>query len=313
MNAVLDSVLPLFALVLAGYAAMRFRALSEEGLAGLNRFVYLFALPVMLFFTMSRTPLDAFVDWRIVAAYSGASVLVFMLALGVGGLIFPGRNFRELTVLAGCASFANIAYLGVPLIIGAFGPEAGPPAGLILLADNLILISIVMACLEASDGGSFSPFRLLLKVAGGFGRNPFMLGMLTGALWGMFGTELPTPLTRFGDLLGSAAGPCALFALGGSLYGRPIAEGKVEVLMASTMKLFLHPVIAALLAVPVLGLDWDIAVLVIAIAALPTGANMFVLATQYRAAVLRASTTVLVTTGAAVVTVSALLLWLAGR
>lgn len=308
MDAVFNSVLPLFALVLIGYAAMRYRALSEAGLEGLNRFVYLFALPVMLFFTMARSPLDAFFDWRIVAAYTGSTVVIYAGAIALGFLLFKGRSFRERAIVAGCASFSNIAYLGVPLMIGAFGPAAGAPAGLILLTDNLILISIVMACLEASGEGRVSVLQVILKVATGFGRNPFMLGMLTGALWGLFGPEMPGPVNRFGDLLGAAAGPCALFALGGSLYGRPIAEGRSEVMLASAMKLFLHPVLAGVAAVLIFELPWPTAALIIAIAALPTGANMFVLATQYRAAALRASTTVLVTTGLAVATVSVLLL-----
>jgi malonate transporter len=311
MDAVFNSVLPLFALVLIGYAAMRFKALSAAGLEGLNRFVYLFALPVMLFFTMARSPLDVFFDWRIVAAYTGSSVIVFAGAIALSMLLFRGRSFQERTIVAGCASFSNIAYLGVPLMIGAFGPAAGAPSGLILLTDNLILISIVMACLEASGGGRVSVARLVLKVAVGFGRNPFMLGMLTGALWGLFGPELPGPVNRFGDLLGAAAGPCALFALGGTLYGRPIADGRGEVIFASGLKLFLHPVLAAVGAFLIFDLPRETAVLIVAIAALPTGANMFVLATQYRAAALRASTTVLVTTGLAVVTVSGLLFWIA--
>lgn len=310
MDAVFNSVLPLFALVLLGYGAMRFRALSEAGLEGVNRFVYYFALPVMLFFTMARNPLDAFFDWRIVAAYSGSSVLIFAGSILLGALLFRNSTFRERTIVAGCGSFSNIAYLGVPLMIGAFGPSAGAPSGLILLTDNLILISIVMACLEASGGGRVSLGGLILKVAIGFGRNPFMLGMLTGALWGLFGPELPGPINRFGDLLGAAAGPCALFALGGTLYGRPVAEGRGEVIFASMLKLFVHPALAAVAAFLIFDLPQETAVLIVAIAALPTGANMFVLATQYRAAALRASTTVLVTTGLAVVTVSALVLWL---
>ncbi|WP_416899023.1 MAG: AEC family transporter [Minwuia sp.] len=313
MTAVLNSVLPLFALVLVGYGAMRFRALSPEGLAGLNRFVYVFALPVMLFFTMARSPLDGLFDWRIVAAYSGASVTVFVAALLLMPLLFPGRSIAERTVVAGAGSFSNIAYLGVPLVIGAFGPGVGAPAGLILLADNLILIPLIMAFLEGSTGSRTSPLRLVGKVLAGFARNPFLLGMLAGAVWGILRLPLPEPVLRFGDLLGGAAGPCALFALGGSLYGRPIAEGRAEVGFASLLKLFAHPALAAVAAFWIFGLPDEIAVLVVAIAALPTGANIFVLASQYEAAVARASTVVLVTTGMAVVTVSGLLLYLAGR
>lgn len=312
MTAVLDSVLPLFALVLLGYAAMRLRVLSEAGLSGLNRFVYYFALPVMLFFIFARAPVGELFDWRLIAAYSGGSVTIFFLTLLVGMALFRGRTLAERTVVAGGASFANIAYLGVPLVLGALGPAAGPPAGLILLADNLIVITLIMGFLEAASAPSFRPVRLALNVLAGFGRNPFMLGMILGVLWGLLGLPLPAPVDRFGTLLGGAAGPCALFALGGSLYGRPIAEGRAEVALASLCKLVLHPALAAVLAFLVLGLPTDLAILVTVIASLPTGANIFVLAAQYDAAVARASTIVLLTTGLAVLTVSGLLIALAG-
>ncbi|PJK30772.1 AEC family transporter [Minwuia thermotolerans] len=308
MTAVLESVVPLFALVLLGFAAMRFRVLSAEGLAGLNRFVYYFALPVLLFFIFARAPMGALSDWRLVAAYSGASVILFFATLLLGRAVFPGRSLAERTVVAGGAAFSNIAYLGVPLVIGALGPAAGAPAGLILLADNLILITLIMGFLEAASAPSFRPARLALNVLKGFGRNPFMLGMVLGVVWGLLALPLPGPVERFGDLLGGAAGPCALFALGGSLYGRPIAEGRAEVGFATLCKLAVHPALAAVLAFLVLDLPPDLALLVVVIASLPTGANIYVLAAQYDAAVARASTIVLLTTGLAVLSVSGLLI-----
>lgn len=312
MSAVLNSVLPLFALVLLGYAAMRFNVLSGAGLAGLNRFVYYFALPVMLFFIFARAPVGELFDWRLIAGYSGASVTVFALTMLAGAMLFRGRTLGERTVVAAGASYSNAAYLGVPLAIGALGPAAGPPTGLILLADNLILITLIMGLLEASAGAGARPHRLLVKVIGGFARNPFMLGMILGALWGGLALPLPEPVERFGDLLGGAAGPCALFALGGSLYGRPMAEGRAEVALASLFKLFLHPAIAAVLCFAVLDLPRDLAILAVLIASLPAGANIYVLAAQYDAAVLRASTIVLVTTGLAVLSVSGLLIAFTG-
>ena len=310
MSAVINGVLPLFALVLLGYGAMRFRALTPAGLEGLNRFVYIFALPVMLFFTMAERPIDALFDWRIVAAYSGSTVLIFFLVVLGGRWVFPGRTVAELTILGGGSAFSNIAYLGVPLMIAAFGPEAGAPAGLILLADNLILISLIMGFMEASGGGRKSVLGVTRQVLVGFLRNPFMLGMILGAIWGTLRLTLPDPIQNFGSLLGGAAGPCALFALGGTLYGRPIADGRFEVAVASLLKLVVLPLIAAVAAFLIFDLPTDQAVLVVAIAALPTGANIFVLASHYQAAVARASTTVLATTGLAVITVSGLLVLL---
>lgn len=310
MTPILDSVLPLFALVLVGYGAVRFGILSEAGVRGLNGFVYYFALPVFLFFTMARAPLAELFDWRIVAAATGASCTVFFSALGLAWLLFPERRLAERTVVAAASGFGNVAYLGIPLMLGTFGAEAAAPTGLVVLADNLVLISLIMVFLELGTAPSVSPLRLAGRVLLGFGRNPFMLAMLLGAAVGLLAPPLPKPLDNFGTLLGSAAAPCALFALGGSLHGRPIAEGRSEVGFAMAMKLFVHPAIALLLAVYVFELTPFIALIVVAVAGMPTGTNIFVLASQYGVAIARASTTVLATTALAVLTVSALLVWL---
>ncbi len=306
MTSVINAVLPLFAMVLVGFAAMRFRLMGEAALSGLNTFVYFFALPVMLFFTMARSPIDGLFDWRIIAAYSGASVAVFAFVIL---FMFRRLSMGERTILAGAAGFSNIAYLGVPLMIAAFGPSAGPTSGLILLTDNLILISLVMVFMEGSSGQRLNPLQLVGKVMLGFLPALILSGMLLGAIWGTLRLPIPGPVDNFGTLLGAAAGPCALFALGGTLYGRPIAEGRVQVAAISILKLAVMPALAALLAFHVFDLSTDVAVLIVAIAALPTGANIFVLASHYQQAAARASTIVLITTGLSVATVSALLLW----
>ena len=51
MSIVVNAVLPLFALVLLGYAAMRLRLMTEAGLGGLNTFIYFFVTIVVYFIT----------------------------------------------------------------------------------------------------------------------------------------------------------------------------------------------------------------------------------------------------------------------
>lgn len=311
MSIVVNAVLPLFALVLLGYAAMRLRLMTEAGLGGLNTFIYFFALPVMLFFTMARAPILDLFDWRLIVAYSGTSATIFLIALLGGALLFR-NSLQERAVIAGASSFSNIVYLGIPLAIVTLGPEAGPPAGMIVVADNLVIISLTMFCLEAGTPGATSVPRLIAQVLKGFLRNPFLIGMLLGVVVGLLRLPIPEPLDRFGSLLGAAAGPCALFAMGASLHGRPIAEGKAEVGLAVILKLAMMPLLGWVAADLLLGLPSETVALIVLIAALPTGANIFVLASQYGVASARASTAVLVTTGLAVVTVSGILIYLQG-
>ena len=48
MRSVLDAEWPYFAPIFCGYGAVRFRLLNEAGVAGINTFVFYFALPVFL-------------------------------------------------------------------------------------------------------------------------------------------------------------------------------------------------------------------------------------------------------------------------
>ena len=56
MQAILNVALPIFGVILAGYLAGRWRILGGEATAALNAFVSYFALPVLFFGTLARTP-----------------------------------------------------------------------------------------------------------------------------------------------------------------------------------------------------------------------------------------------------------------
>jgi predicted permease len=115
---------------------------------------------------------------------------------------------------------------------------------------------------------------------------------------------------RFLDLLASAAGPCALFAIGHFLSEQGVGEEWREVAFASAGKVLLQPALAlALLAVvPAMDDMWMKSALLLA--ALPSAANCFVLAREYGRFVAGASATILVSTIASVFTVSALVVLL---
>ena len=134
---------------------------------------------------------------------------------------------------------------------------------------------------------------------------------VAGAACSISGLSLPLPVKAFGGLLGSAAAPCALFALGASLVGKPISDNVAEVGFLTFGKLVVHPAAAALIGYGLLGLDPFYANIAIIEASLPIAANVFVMARAYGYYVARTSTAILVSTIAAVFTVSLLLAALA--
>lgn len=220
--------LPIFALLFSGYGAKRLGLLNEASIAGLNGFVYYFALPALFVVKVAETPVVRLFDWRLVAAYQGAGLCVFAVAMLCGWMLF-GQRVAVLGIRGLAVAWGNVGYMGPPLVLAAFGDGATLPAAMILAFDIVVPLSLAIAIIEGGLGGSGRRLGVLRTVAGGLARNPLMLAIVAGAFLSVVGLSLPAPVRAFGTLLGGAALPCALFALGASLVGRPIAAGKGEV------------------------------------------------------------------------------------
>jgi predicted permease len=122
---------------------------------------------------------------------------------------------------------------------------------------------------------------------------------------------VPVQVNEFMVLLGAAATPGALFAIGASLATKS-AERVAVAGWLTFCKLVLHPAAVAIAALLVFTLDPYTAGVMIAAAALPVAGNVFILAQHYRVAPSRVSASILLSTAASVVTVSLVIGWVTG-
>ena len=178
---------------------------------------------------------------------------------------------------------------------------------LVLAIDQLVFGSLIVILIVGSRDGRMS-FGMLKTVGIGLIKNPMIMAMGAGLLCSSSSWDLPVPATEFFDILGAAATPGALFAIGASLASKSAERITVAGWLAFC-KLVLHPgavAIAALLIFPVA--PYPAAVL-IAATALPVAGNIFILATHYNVAPTRVSASILVSTVASVVTVSLVIAW----
>lgn len=307
MHPVLNTALPFFALIFCGYGAGRLKLLDETAAAGVNTFVFYFALPAFLFGLMSSSPIGEVVNGPFIGAYVAASLAVFTLAALVGRRLFHlGR--AEAAVQGLAAVLANTGYMGIPLVSAVFGTEAAVPIVVGLTLDGILLIPIAIIVIESSKGKAESLPAAVLSTFSALARNPLILSIFAGLAVSATGLDTPEPLANFLDLLGGTAGPCALFALGATLAGRKVAGGTAEVSYMTFMKLAVHP--AALLLTTAVLFDvqplWTTAALLGA--ALPVAANVFIVARQYDVYVVRTSSAILVSTAISMISVSTLLL-----
>jgi hypothetical protein len=137
-------------------------------------------------------------------------------------------------------------------------------------------------------------------------RNPIIVAMLLALAWRATGLAVPGALRRLLDLLGSGAPALALFCLGGSLAGFRLAGEVPQAALAGAIKLLVMPAMVAT-SCWLLGIGGLAFAVAVTTAALPTGANAFMLARRYGTLAGRSASTVVLTTAAGVVTLSALL------
>jgi len=311
VQALLNVAAPIFAVILAGYLSGRFRLLGGEATTALNAFVSYFALPLLFFGTLARAPVMSVLDPALLAGFSVVVLATFGLGMLSTRLASRGKSGLAAMSLQGiAASWGNVGYMGVPLCLAAFGDAGLPPAMLTVIVTSVVSMLLGVMMIELDVAAGQGPVETFLLASWNVVRNPLPLSIAIGLLVSGFGIPMPVPAMKFVDLLGGAAAPCALFAIGLFLADKSIRQGLAEAGLATLIKILLQP----LLAVAVIPLFVDLQSVpgkaALLMASLPTAANAFVLAKQFDISVEQNTATVLLSTAFSVLTVSAMLVWL---
>ncbi len=306
MATILGVAIPFFAVLLCGMLASRLKLLDPKGLMGLNSFVFWFALPALLFHKVATTPFGRLADPWLYLAYEGSCVILYGLVYLVARLARLGP--AQAAICAFAAAWGNVGYMGVPLLIAAYGEARALPAVLAVVMDNLVLQSLTILILEASLGADKGGLR---TVAGAVCRNPLIQAVFAGAVVAFLGLRLPLPVTGFLGLIGAAAAPAALFALGATLYGGSLTSHVGLVANITAAKLVLLPLIGFVM-VSMLPLPADLVVPIVVTTGLPTASSVFVIAQRYGILEAPVAAVVFVSHLLGIVTLTVLLVLLGG-
>jgi len=316
MQAIFNVALPIFGVILAGLLAGRWRILGGEATAALNAFVSYFALPVLFFGTLARTPVRAVLDPKLMLGFSLVVLATFALGMLSTWLAVRG-GLARMSLQGIAASWGNVGYMGVPLCLAAFGEPGLPPAMLAVIVTSIISMVFGVMLIELEVAAGHGPVVTFLNAAWNVARNPLPLSIVAGIVWSGLALPLPTPVEKWLDLLGAAASPCALFAIGLFLSDKPVSDtgpsvrhGLAEAGLATLIKLLVQPLLAAVVLPGFIDLKSVAGQAALVMASLPTAANAFVLAKQFGIQVEQNTASVLLSTAFSVLTVSALLVWL---
>ena len=204
-------------------------------------------------------------------------------------------------------AYGNIGYLGPPLAIAAFGPEAGIPVALVFCLDNSLHFTMAPLLMALGGERRASPLKLFAEIIKKIFTHPFILATIAGITAAWFSYQPPAPVNQLLTTLSAAAAPCALFAMGVTAALRPLKRIPPDLAYLVPIKLLLHPLIVYLLLRGLPGLNDIWLYSAVLLATLPAATNVFVLAQQYGVWEEQASSAVVVSTLFSIVTVTAFL------
>jgi predicted permease len=305
MSSFVDIVLPVFALLGVGYAAGASGFFDAAATRALSRFVFTIALPVMLFSSMaSQGPPRDFSLSYLVAFFVGVGVSAALGAIAARRL--GSRNAAERAVIGFASSYGNVILLGIPLVLRALGESASLPLFMLVSFHGPLMMTIVTILLERSGAMGSLP-RRVLAIGNGLMTNPILMSLIGGLVFAALGLSLPPPVAASADLLGRAALPTALFAMGSSLADYRIQGAIRLAAVIVVLKTTVQPIVVWLLVDRVFAIPSPWSDTAILLSAMPTGVNAYLFAARYQAGEPEAATAILLSTAFSLLTVSVIL------
>jgi predicted permease len=275
MTAAFVSLLPVFIVILIGWALRYSKLIEAEHWDAVDHVCYFVLFPALMFKEIvaadfSRLPVAPMALAMIMAVLTMIGLLLAVRKPLSAALALDGPQFTS--VLQGAARWHT--FIAFALITLSFGGGALALGAVAAAAMTPVLnVAIVIIMTLYVSGRSPGPRVILGTIA----RNPYVLASLGGVLWKTL--ALPTPamgLTVL-DMIGRGALGLALLTVGAGLRVEAAMAAKAPVFAATVLKLLVMPLLM-FGWLKVFGVSGQPAAVALLCGAVPTGSGAYVLA-----------------------------------
>ncbi|MCD8338787.1 MAG: AEC family transporter [Burkholderiales bacterium] len=293
-------VLPLFLIIAFGYFCAAIGLLPKTCAGALSKFSFTVTIPTLLFRTMADIAHLPPPNWLIAVAFFGSCFIVFAIGTVIGR-IFLHLNGEGQTIFGMAGVFSNNVQLGIPITIALLGKEAMPSIAVIFSLNGFLMWTLATVAIEIARNKSPSFRKTLIDGLLATIKNPIVVGIILGTLWGFTTLDLPAPVSKSVDLLANSAAPVALFAVGAGLSNYKITSNLNFTAWITALKLGLQPLVVFFLC-HLLGLNFHEMQAACLLSCLPVGVNVYIMAQEFNVMQEGAANALLVTTALTSVT-----------
>ena len=274
MGSFATALTPVLILILAGFGIKRAAFLPKETWPGIEKLTYFLLFPALLVGTLGNQSLEG-VPWLRIFAVVVGTLAIAAAALALWYRVQPSLDGPTFTsVFQGGVRFNT--YIALAVAQAFFGFEgltlAAVAAGLMIVLINLLCVFVLIMYGHTANKG-MTPF--IREIAG----NPLVLGCAIGWFLSLSGIGLPDIAEDTLTMVGRAALPLGLLAVGAALKPEAVAGHSGPIAISSIVQFGLKPMIAALLIWGV-GLSGVAAAVTLVAFMVPTAPSAYILARQ---------------------------------
>jgi len=298
LNAILQTLLPVFLVIGLGYGLAWQGFLKKEFLSELNRFVYWICLPALILKTLATASSIPEGTALLLLVFFMATVLVTVLAYAMTRV--TGLESWRMGSFLQATYRGNLALIGIPILLYAMrgSPEAEVNAKLtqaiFVFAPTMVYYNVSSVIFLVSSQSSHWK-ESLKKSLRGLVTNPLILACMAGVALYLFPFKLPRPMIDTFDFVGRVAAPAALICVGGGMAGVDMKGRYRHAFLAALLKVGAVPLFAFFLAQFFQLEEGELLILLIFSAA-PTAVASYVLAKELKGDEVLASGTILLST-----------------
>lgn len=310
MLTLLNVVIPVFLVVGAGYAALKWNFMAPTVGEALTKFTQNFAVPCLLFLALYRLDFGRVFDPKLLFSFYSGALFCFALGFVIARKVFKRRP-GESVAIGFAGFFSNSVLLGLPIMERAYGTEALAPNYALIAVHAPICYFFGITAMEVARADGRSLLSTAKVTINAMFRNTISMACFAGITVNLIGLPIPDAAEAALDMVARAALPAALFGLGGVLSQYRIRSALGEAFAITLISCLIHPAIAYTLTMHVFELEMAFVRSATVMAAMAPGVNAYVFASMYQRAQPEAATAVILATAFSVLTVSGWL-WVLG-
>lgn len=208
-----EHIIPFFLILVAGYAAVRFKYVPDVLVDGLAQFVFTVAMPALVFGAMLRSSV---IDRSFGNLMGMVAMLVVAIAATMAlGIVVARYVFKvdlgKQQEMAIAASHSNVVLLGYPAAVMILNTKALSALTVLVGVHGFVLAMLVLAMQVILEKKKVDFKGVALEQA----KSPILMALVVGVVFGRMDVNLSPQVDTALHALGGASVACGLFAFGG--------------------------------------------------------------------------------------------------